>query len=158
MKLIRLIHTFFKMEKETKLLIIEAFVLLGYARIQKMREFSHIVNKLGVPGEESPLTISKENLKTIKKVSSAIHIASKYTIWESKCLVRAIAVIKMLERRKIDSTLYLGTAMNPEGKLIAHAWIRSGSYYITGAEEMNKFTVVGKFARHVIIHHTGRSL
>jgi hypothetical protein len=72
---------------------------------------------------------------------------SRYTIWESQCLVKAIAAMKMLEKRQIESTLYLGTAREESGELIAHAWLRSGPYYITGYEEMARFTVVGKFAK-----------
>ncbi|MNR36049.1 hypothetical protein D3C85_1539370 [compost metagenome] len=72
---------------------------------------------------------------------------SKYTIWDSKCLVRAIAAMKMLHRRQIDSTLYLGTTRDESKKMIAHAWLRSGRYYVTGKEEMERFTVVGKFAK-----------
>ena len=64
---------------------------------------------------------------------------SKYTFWESQCLVKAIAAMKMLERRNIESTLYLGTARDESGKMIAHAWLRSGPFYITGAEGMEKF-------------------
>ena len=60
---------------------------------------------------------------------------------------KAIAAMKMLERRKIESTLYLGTAKDENGKMIAHAWLRSGPFYITGFEEMERFTVVGKFAK-----------
>ena len=53
----------------------------------------------------------------------------------------------MLEKRGIESTLYLGTAKDESGELIAHAWLRSGPYFVTGAEGMEKFTVVGKFAK-----------
>ena len=53
----------------------------------------------------------------------------------------------MLERRNIDSTLYLGTAKDYQGQFIAHAWLRSGPFYLTGAEEMGRFIVVGKFAK-----------
>ena len=55
---------------------------------------------------------------------------SKYTFWESQCLVKAIAGMKMLERRQIESTLYLGTAKDELGKLIAHAWLRSGPFIL----------------------------
>ena len=41
---------------------------------------------------------------------------SRYTFWESQCLVKAIAAMKMLERRQIESTLYLGTAKDENGK------------------------------------------
>ena len=78
----------------------------------------------------------------LKQVSQAINIMSNYTFWESQCLVKAIAAMKMLERRQIESTLYLGTAKDENGKMIAHAWLRSGPFYITGAEGMEKFTVV----------------
>ncbi len=70
---------------------------------------------------------------------------SRHTWWESQCLVMAIAAMKMLDRRGIESTLYLGTARDADGKMIAHAWLRSGNIYLTGFEEMRKFTVVGKF-------------
>ncbi|MBW7458870.1 lasso peptide biosynthesis B2 protein, partial [Paenibacillus sepulcri] len=76
-----------------------------------------------------------------------INTVSRHTPWESKCLVRAIAGMKMLERRRIDSTLYMGTAKDKTGQLIAHAWLRSGPVYITGAEVMNRFIVVQKFAK-----------
>ena len=33
----------------------------------------------------------------------------------------------------------------PKGRLIAHAWLRSGPFYVTGAEEMGMFTVVAAF-------------
>ena len=85
--------------------------------------------------------------KTLRMISQAIHIVSKYTFWESQCLVKAIAAMRMLEKRGIESTLYLGTAKDESGELIAHAWLRSGPYYVTGAEGMEKFTVVSKFAK-----------
>jgi hypothetical protein len=57
--------------------------------------------------------------------------------------------MKMLERRNIESTVYLGTAKDENGKLIAHAWLRSGSFILTGSEEMSRFVVVSKFAKQV---------
>ena len=72
---------------------------------------------------------------------------SRHTLWESQCLVKAIAGMKMLEKRNIESTLYLGMAKDEKGKLIAHAWLRSGAIYVSGAEVMERFTVVAKFAK-----------
>lgn len=74
---------------------------------------------------------------------------SKYTLWESQCLVKAIAGMMMLERRGIDSTIYLGTTRDEDGKMIAHAWLRSGPFYVSGSEGMKQFTVVGMFAKRV---------
>lgn len=99
--------------------------------------------------EETSYILNPSNKAILAKVSQAISITSKYTFWESQCLVRAIAAMKMLERRNIDSTLYLGTAKDEHGKLIAHAWVRSGPFYITGSEGMDKFTIVGTFAKRL---------
>ncbi|WP_217582105.1 lasso peptide biosynthesis B2 protein, partial [Lysinibacillus sp. GbtcB16] len=85
----------------------------------------------------------------LRSISEAIRIMSQHTFWESKCLVSAIAGMEMLKRRQIESTLYLGTAKDKNGKMVAHAWLRSGPFYITGAEEMERFTVDSKFARRI---------
>ncbi|SFL10847.1 Transglutaminase-like superfamily protein [Paenibacillus sp. 1_12] len=149
MNILKKIKTFFSLEMTTMLLIIEAFIYLGWARILKSMPFAKVASTLGVPMNETPLSNNPSNSKLLTHISTAIHITSAHTFWESKCLVRAIAGMKMLERRQIESTLYLGTAKDESGKMIAHAWLRSGPFYITGAEEMQKFIVVGKFARTI---------
>lgn len=131
----------------------EAYILLAWARVLKAFPFSKVSPFLGSKMTETTFEIDAANIKKVKQVSHAIHIMSKFTFWESMCLVKAIAAMKMLERRKIESTLYLGTAKDENGGMIAHAWLRSGPFYLTGADEMNKFIVVYTFAkksRHII--------
>ena len=106
-----------------------------------------IAPTLGDPMEETENQI--ENKTMLKNISEAIRIMSKYTVWESQCLVKAIAGMKMLQRRQIESTLYLGTARDDKGQMIAHAWLRSGPFYITGSEGMERFAVVAKFAKRI---------
>lgn len=146
MRLLRKINTFLSFSFEMKLIFVEAFFYLGIARIFKALPFSKMAPSLGVQMEETEYELNADP-KMLKKISQALHIMSTYTFWESQCLVKAIAGMKMLERRQIESTLYLGTAKDEEGKLIAHAWLRSGPYYISGAEGMERFSVVGKFAK-----------
>ena len=95
---------------------------------------------------ETKYELTVDQKAIAKKISSALYLMSQYTFWESECLVKAIAGMKMLERRGIESTLYLGTAKDETG-LIAHAWLRSGNYYVSGKEGNNKFTVVATFAK-----------
>lgn len=147
--MIKKIWIFLTLGQETKRLFIEAFLLLGWARFLKMMPFSKIAPSLGEHMRETPYLHNESNTKILKQVNEAIKIMSCYTLWESQCLVKAIAAMKMLEKRKIESTLYLGTAKDEAGKFIAHAWLRSGPYYITGAEGMGKFTVVGTFAKKI---------
>lgn len=134
---------------KTIYLLLEAFFYLGWARILKVKPFSKVAPALGEHMKETTNEVNEANTALIKNVSHAIHIMSKYTLWESQCLVKAIAGMMMLEKRGIDSTLYLGTARNETGEMIAHAWLRSGPFYLTGAEGMEKFTTVGTFAKKI---------
>ena len=148
MKILRKIKILISLPLHKKWLFVEAFVMLGWARILKMIPFSRIAPTLGDHMEETDMN-QIENKIMLKHVSEAIHIMSKYTIWESQCLVKAIAGMKMLQRRQIESTLYLGTARDDTGQMIAHAWLRSGPFYISGSEGMERFAVVAKFAKRI---------
>lgn len=149
MNIVRRIRIFFSLDMKTMLLFTEAFFYLGWARIVKSMPFSKVAPTLGIYMDETTLDYDESSRVILRNISEAIHIMSRYTFWESKCLVRAIAGMKMLGRRQIRSTLYLGTARDENRKMIAHAWLRSGPFYITGAEEMERFTVVGKFASKI---------
>ena len=67
------------------------------------------------------------------------------TPWESKCLVRALAAQRLLCRRGLSSTLYLGCGME-EGKMVAHAWLRFGEMYVTGGDG-GGYTTVARFCK-----------
>lgn len=149
MGIVRMMRVFFSLDRKTMFLFIEAFFYLGWARYLVYLPFSKVAPSLGVQLQETSHTEIPEHKTTLKSVNQAIYMMSNHTPWESKCFVKAIAGMKMLERRKIESTLYLGTAKNGAGKMIAHAWLRSGPFYITGAGEMVRFTVVSKFARQI---------
>jgi hypothetical protein len=144
------VRTFLLLNRETKWLFAEAFIYLAWARILKALPFSKVAPSLGKQMKETDFSQNKDTLKTLKNISHAIHIMSRYTLWESQCLVKAMAGMKMLERRNIESTLYLGTGRDEAGKMMAHAWLRSGSFYLSGAEVMKEFTVVCKFAKETV--------
>jgi hypothetical protein len=130
-------------------ILAEAYIYLIWARVLMWQPFAKLAPSLGLPMQETSTLRRKSDQPVLRRASHAIAIMSKYTVWESTCLIRAIAAMKMLERRKVGSTLYLGTAKDPEGNLIAHAWLRSGSTVITGGEVMQDYTIVGKFAKEM---------
>ncbi|MCP3029176.1 lasso peptide biosynthesis B2 protein [Halobacillus sp. A5] len=142
------LRAFLQMDVSSKKLMIEAYFLLAWARYRKSIPFERLAPSLGSASEETS-TNSLLERRELAKISQSIQIVSRYTFWESQCMVKAIAAMKMLERRQLSSTLYFGTARDESGEMIAHAWLRCGPYYITGAEGMEKFTVVGKFAKRV---------
>jgi hypothetical protein len=149
MTVLKRLRIFMILDMNKKLLLVETFILLGWARILKSVSFSKVTPSLGTYMKETTLNFNESNIKILKDVSEAVNIMSRYTFWESMCLVKAIAAMKMLERRKIASTIYFGTAKDETGKFIAHAWLRSGPFYITGAEGMDQFVIVSKFAKEI---------
>ncbi|NOU87847.1 lasso peptide biosynthesis B2 protein [Paenibacillus sp. LMG 31460] len=149
MKAMNKLKAFFTLDIKTMLLLVEALFFLGWARILVSLPFSKVAPTLGVPMQETSIMELERNRIVLKHIASAIDIMSKYTLWESKCLVKAIAGMKMLKRRNIESTLYLGTTKDELAKMIAHAWLRSGHFYVTGKEGMDRFTVVAKFAKQI---------
>lgn len=149
MSIVNKVRSFFSLDTKTMLLFIEAYIYLGWARLLLFIPFSRLAPSLGAQMEETTNSQTLLNKATLSRVHDAIQIMSRHTFWESKCLVRAIAALKMLEKRHIESTLYLGTGRDESGKMVAHAWLRSGPYYITGADGMERYAVVGKFAKYI---------
>ena len=144
--MINKIFTFLKYKDKS--LLIEAYLLLAWARYKKTTQFSKMAPALGNYMKETKQELTAEQKEIARKISSTLYLMSQYTFWESECLVKAIAGMKMLEKRGIESTLYLGTAKDETG-LIAHAWLRSGNYYVSGKEGKHKFTIVATFAKLV---------
>lgn len=143
----RKIRLFISLSWQTKLLLVEAFFYLGWARLLKVVPFSKVAPSLGKQMDETTFSSNLSDRETLSNISQALRIMNQYTFWESACLVQGIAGMKMLAKRGIDSTLYLGIAKDEKGNLIAHAWLRSGPFYITGSEGRQKFTIVNKFAK-----------
>jgi len=131
------------------MLLFEAYFYLAWARFLKLRSFAKVAPSLGKEMVETTFHVDSSRKKVLAHISQTIQMVSHYTLFESMCLVQAIAAMKMLERRKIESTLYLGTAKDEKGEFIAHAWLRSGPFYITGNNGIEKFTVVQKFAKNI---------
>lgn len=149
MNIIRKTRNFLSLDSSNMLLFMEAFWFLGWARILKSIPFAKVAPSLGEEMGETSQILNRDHHEMLQKVSHAIAVMSRHTWWESKCLVMAIAGMKMLERRNVESTLYMGMARNEDGKMTAHAWLRSGSFFVSGAEGMERFTVVAKFAKRI---------
>jgi hypothetical protein len=147
MNFVRKVRLLFTLDKKWLKLFLEAFILLGWARIQKCRSFLKVSQSLGEKSTETSYSYNEIEYQIARRISESINLISEYTFWESQCLVKAMAAMKMLEKRNIESTLYLGTSKDERGKLIAHAWLRTGPFYITGFDGKEKFTVVGTFAK-----------
>ncbi|WP_160032901.1 lasso peptide biosynthesis B2 protein [Paenibacillus sp. An7] len=142
-----LFRSFLRQKPALKRMIVEAWLYLAYARVLSFLPFARIAPLLGAEQQETTFERHPVKEKTALHISKVIYKVSKHTPWKSECMVTGIAAMKMLQRRRIASTLYFGIAKNDDQKLIAHAWLRSGTLYVTGAKGIEKFTVVNKFAK-----------
>lgn len=148
-QLLKKIAKLFKLTWKDKLLLLEALLLTGVIRFAILFvPFNKLAKLAGKAKEESSGVISVKEERIAKKISWTVFVVSNRTPWESKCLVRALTAQIMLSTFKIGSTLYLGVARDEQKKLIAHAWLRSGQNIVTGAQEMEGFTEVARFANN----------
>lgn len=89
--------------------------------------------ELGVQGKESPYDVDYEERKAAYWVGQRVERTCDKTLWESKCLVKAMIAQRMLSKKNIPTTLYLGVRTS-KAEMLAHAWLRCGSVYVTGGD------------------------
>jgi hypothetical protein len=141
------LYRFVGLARAERRLFLEAVIWLGLFRAVLVSvPFRGIAPHLGAhmaetpSGEEMP-----EKQRLAKEVARAVSRADRHVPWEAKCLVQAMAGKKMLKRRGIETTLYLGLAKNEEAGLQAHAWLRCGDKILLGAGGLKGFAVVSTF-------------
>ncbi|MDD5937239.1 MAG: lasso peptide biosynthesis B2 protein [Clostridiales bacterium] len=136
----------FLRNNHNKSLSIYAFLLAGWYRFCILCFPMRITEKkFGKRGIESPQELPENQQKYGEKISRIANRICNQTKWQSKCLVRAMVAQKLLTRKHISSTLYLGVKKEND-KLIAHAWLRTGRLYCTGGDGKD-FTIVAKFCK-----------
>lgn len=135
----------FKVSIKEKLLFVEAFFLTGLMRAKILKvPFNKLKKELGTYNTESVEDVVLDDYKIAKTVRDVVVTISKFTPWESLCLVQAMTVQRMLKKRGISTTIYLG--VNKENKnMVAHAWIRCGQMFVTGGDGSG-YATVAKFS------------
>lgn len=137
---------FFGLPWADRLLLLETATWLGVARLTLLLlPFRWLAPRLGATMSESP-TDEPRLGELGRRLAWAVAVAGRYTPWQTRCLVRAVAGKMLLRRRGIPSTLYLGVARDSDGELAAHAWLRCGGETLTGGRVAEDYAVIAKFA------------
>lgn len=90
---------------------------------------------------------TNEQMVEAKRIRNIVLSVCNNTPWESKCLVQAVACKKMLEKKGIKTTLFLGIDPNFESrKMDAHAWLKMGDNILTGRHGHERFKVVNFYS------------
>ncbi len=145
-RFIRAPLNFLQLSTTDKFIVLESISGLFVSRILILLPFRWIAPSLGKYMHETPNEQHDHQRQLVRNLGYYIRLTSWYLPWNCKCLVQALAVNRMLKKRGIQNTVYLGVAKDDEKELIAHAWVRSGDVFITGFRGKNKFTVVSTFA------------
>jgi hypothetical protein len=132
-----------------RLLLLEALAGLCWdkARVRWL-PFRRVAATLGVPQRETPPIISAAERRHAVSVSWAVQAAARHAPIKFVCLPQAMTAQRMLRRRGIASTLYLGVSpdrANPRA-LAAHAWLRAGDKIVTGADQASHHRQLAWFA------------
>ena len=141
------VKKYFLLRPDEKSIFIKALMSLIWVKlILVVMPFKYYAKKLGEKDKETmnePLVAEHDFIILVK---DSVRRASRYNIIKPKCFTEAIVAKKLLNKKKIPSTLYLGVAKDKQQKMIAHAWLRCGNIIVTGKKGMERFTVVSKFA------------
>ena len=143
----RRLTRFLKLPWKFKLISIIAFFLMGVVRFGiYFLPFNRISPLLGKKNISTSVEVERDVLRKAAKIGFVVESISRFTPWESKCLVKAITAQLLLRVLRTPSTLYLGMSKDESNKLIAHAWLRCGNLIITGASESENFKSVIHFS------------
>ncbi len=122
--------------------------------VMPFRKYASLLGKPQKNGTPHPFgaPLSRgDNRELLEQIGKSVQRASANVPWKTRCFVEAIAAKRMLKRRNIKSTVYLGiTKSNQEGQhppLSAHAWIACGDFIVTGKQgvRLKEYTVVSSF-------------
>ncbi|MCH6257732.1 lasso peptide biosynthesis B2 protein [Puniceicoccaceae bacterium K14] len=125
-----------------------AYPLSGFVRLAILiLPFRAIASVLGRPTDtdsSSIVPISETSQDLARRLGRICSLVARYTPWESKCLVQAVAVAVGLRFYGIPGIVYLGV-VNSDGPLKAHAWVKVGDLVVSGREGHRAFTVIAAY-------------
>lgn len=125
-----------------KRMTIKAWAYAAMYRMQiKFVESKKMEKNWGVSGEETDKVLKPWQYRYAGMVARHVNRVANNTPWESKCLVRALTARKLLVEKEIPCTLYLGVGKDENGKMVAHAWLRAGEFFVTGGDGSDYATV-----------------
>ena len=131
-----------------KLLAVEAAWQLLRARIDTARPASHYTPLFGRQDHDAPAP-SEEQEILAERIGAIVARAALWMPFRAQCLQQVLAMRRMLDRRGVPATVYLGVehgqADAARGRR-AHAWVRTGNRIVNGNIELDRYAVVGVYS------------
>jgi hypothetical protein len=142
-------HLFFRRSIGERRLFLEALAaLLGAKFAVHFQPFRRLAPTFGQPQRETAHVIAPPQRITAVAVSWAVQAVARHVPLGFVCLPQAIAAQRLLRRRGIATTLYLGVAPDRADaeSITAHAWLRAGDKIVTGEHEAARHRALAWFA------------
>lgn len=143
----------------TKLMAIEAAFELFLARLNTLRSAKRFTSTLGHL-EDNPVAADHEQQERASTIGHVVELTARVMPFRTVCLQQVIALRRMLRRRSIPATVYLGVMPGSQGDatkqvsftsddpaMSAHAWVKSGDRVVNGRiADLNRYVVLGMFS------------
>lgn len=150
LKIITKIKTAWRLPLRDKLWILVMYPLSGVIRASiLLLPFRWLSRYLGNHRQNLQFSppASEQQQRLGRRIGQIASLISRYTPWESKCLVQAVLARTWLAFYGVPYVLYLGAKLTPDGEkpMTAHAWVQVGEWIITGREGHKAYAIVGSF-------------
>jgi hypothetical protein len=124
---------------------LEAAVQLTRASLElRLRPASRTIALLGEHQPDArPDAVGVAELREAERVGRAVARVARALPWDSTCLRQALAVQRMLRRRKIACRLHLGVTHPSVGT--AHAWVTVGDRVVIGRAGVESLVPLAAF-------------
>lgn len=141
------LQTYFALDGADRIATIEAIGRMIWAQwLVRAVPPRHWRSQFGHPQEPGSGSPRETDIVTIRRIRLAIARALRNMPGDPSCLPQALAARRMLERRGIASTLYIGTMREAGGGRRFHAWVKVGDEWVTG---------ICDESRYALMAHTG---
>ena len=127
MKALKWIKGFFAVPAREKQLFLEAVFFMYYVKILLI--FLPVKSCFRFFENQPADPIARDAL-LLDQIKKSGRRANHLAFWKNVCLVQSMALRWMLQRRNIQSTLYLGATIGQQRKFIAHAWLKADDYEV----------------------------
>ncbi|QKG72459.1 lasso peptide biosynthesis B2 protein [Erythrobacter mangrovi] len=88
------------------------------------------------------VALDPDAIAPVRRVRLAVLRATRNLPTDPNCLPQALAARRMLERRGIASSLFLGAERDADGKPRFHAWLKVGPEWVTGLCDESRYTLL----------------
>lgn len=125
-------------KNQKKLFFITFYWMIFYSCLIRFCSFKKLKKHL----QNSHL--EKTQIMTIEiahEIQQAIYRVRRYFSTCNPCLANALVAKKLLAKRCIDSSLYLGV-MKEAGQLRPHAWLISDGIDVIGCEDKERYQII----------------